>query len=359
MTLEQCWHDVPGGTATSALSTVDALARAGRVAPVGVSARHPRPPDDPFRPSIPVRALPLPRSLLYESWHRLRRPSLRRAVPAAEVAYVTGVAMPPADIPLVVTVHDLAFEHYPEHHTVQGRRFFRRAMQLTRDEAAIVVCPSEATRRDCVRYGMDSRRLRVVPWGVDTVPVEASDIERVRRTQGLPGPFVLWVGTIEPRKNLRTLIEAMDRIGRDDVTLALVGPAGWNEDLAALLADRRTPVRALGFVPTADLHALYAAATVFCYPSLLEGFGLPVLEAQAQGTPVVTSAGTATEDVLGPGGTAVDPLDADAIAGAVAAYLDDEALAVATGTAGRAHAAGFTWSATAEAVADALVEAAA
>jgi glycosyltransferase involved in cell wall biosynthesis len=311
-----------------------------------------------FAPSIPVRALPLARPLLYESWHRFRRPSLRRVVPEAHVAYVTGVAMPPADIPLVVTVHDLAFEHYPAHHTRQGRRFFRRAMQLTRDEATVVLCPSEATRRDCERYGMDAERLRVVPWGVDAVPVTESDMSRVRDGYDIPGSFVLWVGTVEPRKNLAGLIDAMERLGRDDVTLALVGPAGWHEDLVALLADRHLPVRALGFVPAADLHPLYAAASVFCYPSLLEGFGLPVLESMAQGTPVVTSAGTATEDVLGPGGTAVDPGDADAIAGAIATYLDDEGLAAATGSAGRAHAAGFTWEATGAAVADALIGAA-
>ncbi|MEL7210359.1 MAG: glycosyltransferase family 1 protein, partial [Actinomycetota bacterium] len=109
VTLEQCWHDVPGGTATSALHTVAALGAAGRFEPIGVSARHTSPPAEAFRPSVPVRPLPLPRPALYESWHRLRRPSLRRAVPDAAVAYVTGVAVPPSDVPLVVTVHDLAF----------------------------------------------------------------------------------------------------------------------------------------------------------------------------------------------------------------------------------------------------------
>jgi glycosyltransferase involved in cell wall biosynthesis len=359
VTLEQCWHDVPGGTATSALRTVDALARGGRVDPVGVSARHRGPPAEAFRPSVPVRSLALPRLLLYESWHRLRRPSLRRVVPEAAVGYVTGVAMPPADLPLVVTVHDLAVEHHPQHHTRQGRRFLRRALELTRDDATLVLCPSEATRADCERYGIDGGRLRVVPWGVDAVPVVPAQIERVRRRHDLDGPFVLWVGTIEPRKNLGALVDAVERMGRADLTLVVVGPEGWNEDLGALLADRPLNVRALGFVPESELHALYAAAAVFCYPSLLEGFGLPVLEAAAQGTPVVTSAGTATEEALGPGGTAVDPSDVDAIAEAIAVYLDDEDLAAAVGAAGREHAAAFTWEATADAVADALLEAAA
>jgi glycosyltransferase involved in cell wall biosynthesis len=229
-------------------------------------------------------------------------------------------------------------------------------MQITRDEAAVVLCPSEATRRDCERYGIEAGRLRVVPWGVEAEPVGAEDIERVRSHYDLPGPFVLWVGTIEPRKNLGRLIDAMEQVGRADAALVLAGPSGWNEDLAALCADRDQLVRPLGFVPAADLQPLYAAARVFCYPSLLEGFGLPVLEAMAQGTPVVTSAGTATEEVLGPGGRAVDPRDVDAIAGALAAYLADDGLAEATGAAGRAHAAGFTWASTAAAVADTLVE---
>jgi glycosyltransferase involved in cell wall biosynthesis len=357
--LEQCWHTVPGGTATAALGAVAALDRLGRVLVTGVSARHAHPPASGFVPSVETRALPLPRALLYESWHRLRRPSLRRVVPDADVAYVTGVAMPPADLPIVTTVHDLAFEHYPEHHTRHGRQFFRRAMALTRDEAATVICPSEATRRDCETFGIEPGRLHVVPWGVDVAAASEIDVDRVRATYALDGPFVLWVGTIEPRKNLPALVAAMAALGREDVTLVLVGPDGWNEDLEALLAGHPSPVRTLGFVPGADLAPLYAAASVFCYPSLLEGFGLPVLEAMAQATPVVTSSGTATEEVLGPGGRAVDPLDADAIAGAIAGYLDDEPAAAAAGVAGRARSRAYSWDRTASQIGDLLAEAAA
>lgn len=349
-TLEQCWHRVPGGTATSALGAARAIAARGDVELVGVAARHDAPPPPAFVPPVVVRHLPLPRPVLYETWHALRRPKVERATGPVDVVHATGMAVPGTDAPLVVTVHDLAFVTYPGHATRHGLRFFRRAIELTRRHAALVLCPSEATRRDCLRHGFDEARLRVVPWGVERpAPDETGEaaVAAARARFALAGRYALWVGTVEPRKNLAALLDAWARLDRRDVQLVLAGPDGWNEDLSGRLARLDGRVRTLGFVPHDQLAPLYAGADVFCYPSLLEGFGMPVLEAMAAGAPVITSAGTATEEAAGGAARTVDPHDVAALADALAEVLDDATHREAMRSAGLAHAATCTWQRTA------------
>jgi glycosyltransferase involved in cell wall biosynthesis len=354
VTLEQCWHDVPGGTARAALDSVEALDRRDDVTVVGVAARHRDQPAPEWRPSVAVEMLPLPRLALYEAWHLLRRPRVERATGPVDVIHATGMAVPPRSAPMVVTVHDLAFLDQPTHVTRHGLRFFRRAIDLARRDADIVIAPSQATIDACVRHGFDADRLALVPWGVHQVVASDADVERVRARYDLGSPYILWAGTVEPRKNLPGVVRAFGLLGRDDVVLALAGPDGWNEDLDALLApDIRPRVRRIGFVPPDELRALYAGASVFCLPSLAEGFGLPVLEAMAQGTPVVTSIGTATAEVAADAGLLVEPTDATAIAKALARVLDDADLAATMAAGGRRRAATYTWARTAELLVDA------
>ncbi len=357
MTLEQCWHAVPGGTATSALATTAALDRRDDLELVGVSARHGGPPPAPFVPPIDTRALGLPRLALYESWHVLRRPAVQAATGPVDAIWVTGGAVPPRSAPMVVTIHDLAFLHRPEHFTAKGRRFFRQATACARRDADLVLCPSQVTADDCAARGFASDRLRVVPWGVDQRRCGAEEVADVARRHGLDRPYVLSVGTAEPRKNLAAVFGAFARLAREDIELVVVGPDGWGEDVAALAgAAPRERVRLLGFVPAGDLPGLYAGAAAFCYPSLFEGFGLPVLEAMAQGAAVVTSAGTSMVEVGGDAVVLVDPTDHDAVAGALDALLDDPAEAARLGAAARVRAETFTWERTAEQVATALHE---
>jgi glycosyltransferase involved in cell wall biosynthesis len=346
--LEQCWHRVPGGTALAALAQVEAVTAVGGVSQVGVAARHADPPRPAYRPSIEVRHLPVPRRVLYETWHRMHWPKVQRATGPVDVIHATGYAVPPRSAPLVATMHDLAWRHDPGNFTRNGVLFFEAGLKRVIDDADLVLCPSRATLDDCAGAGVDPGRLRHVPWGMTTTVVDPDDIARVRRTYGLTGRYVLFVGTVEPRKNLPRLLEAVARLPQDDVTLAVVGPPGWGDalgDKAERLGDR---VKLVGFVPGGDLPPLYAGAAVMCYPSLVEGYGLPVAEALGHGTPVVTSKGTATEELVSGGaGLAVDPTDIDAIAGALAEVLDDDDLADRLRAAGRARAADTTWESTA------------
>lgn len=354
VTLEQCWHRVPGGTARAALDQVAALDATGEVELIGVAARHKAPPPEPWVPSIPVDHLPIPRLMMYEGWHHLGWPHVEDATGQVDLIHATGVAVPPRTVPLVVTVHDLAVLHDPSTFTRRGVSFMRRAIDLTRQRADLVLCSSQATFDDCLAHDFDPERLRLVPLGVDGSPAAPSEVERVRATYSLPERFVLFVGTREPRKNLDGLLAAHAQLIADaagaesDLDLVLVGPEGWgeNSDAGARVAHGR--VRALGFVPQRDLAPLYAAAEVFCYPSLLEGFGLPVLEAMAQGTPVVTSKGTATEElVAGGGGVAVDPRDSAAIADGLTTVLTKVDRAELAQQA-RTTSAEYTWGRTAE-----------
>ena len=343
VTVEQCWHRVPGGTATSVVGLVTAVAAGTDVDVVGVAARHDAVPvDRSLHVPVPVRHLPLPRPLLYEAWHlpeRLRWPPVERATGAVDVVHATTSATPPTPGgPLVVTIHDLAFLASPGGFTRHGLRFFRRGTELARRHARVVVVPSEATAAECRAAGFDAERVRVVPWGHDAVPATAHDIARVRAAHGLPERYVLFVGTVEPRKNLARLARAWRRSVGPEVPLVLVGPAGWGEGAPA-----GDGIRPVGVVSVADRDALYAGATVVAYPSLREGFGLPVLEAMAQGAPVLTSSGTATAEVAGDAAVLVDPLDEHAIASALVDLVSDPTGGRALGEAGKVRAAEFTW----------------
>jgi len=355
MTLEQSWHRVPGGTAVAALRLAEALAARPELAVTGVAAAHRGPAPDPWSPPIPMRHVPLPRLALYEAWHRLRWPPVERWTGPIDVLHATTLAVPPRRAPLVVTIHDLAWLEYPELFTRRGVAFFDRGLALARSDADLVMCSSGTTRGACEEAGFEGSRLRLVPLGARTVHATPEETTNVRARYGLDRPYILWTGTIEPRKNLAGLLGAHARLGRD-LDLVLVGPKGWNEDLDALMSKSAGRVKVLGFVPASDLAPLYAGAEVFCFPSLLEGFGLPVLEAMAQGTPVVTSRGTSTEELAEGAGVLVDPRDADSIAGGIASVLDDRELAARLAAAGRVRAAEYTWEKSAGLVASVYAE---
>jgi glycosyltransferase involved in cell wall biosynthesis len=283
----------------------------------------------------------------------MRRPTVERAVGPVDAIHATGMAVPPRTAPLVVTVNDLAFLRHPDHFTPRGLRFFVRSLELTRIDADLVVCPSQHTADDCARAGIDADRVRMVPYWAEECLVPLEEVHEVRRRYGLDDRFVLWVGTAEPRKNLVRLLEAWQMLGRTAEELVLVGPEGWKSNLGGAMASSGQSIRRLGFVAEADKRALMRAAAVVCYPSLTEGFGLPVLEAMLQEAPVVTSATGATAEVAGSTGVLVDPTQSHEIADALAGLLDAPDDAARLGKQGRQRAlAEFTWQRTANGLFD-------
>ncbi len=340
--LEQCWHEVPGGTALTSIDLARALDARPDIEVVGVAARHRTSPESPFVPTVPVRHLPFPRLLLYEAWHGIRYPHVESATGPVDVLHVLGGAIAASDAPMVVTIHDLAFRHHPSMFTRHGLRFFNRALDLTRRYARRVLVPSQATLEDCVRAGIPSDRLRLVPWGCTVSTVTDADIAAARSRFGLERDYVVVVGTLEPRKNLTGLLAAWRLLDRDDLDLVVVGPSGWGDvtDSSGVPPN----VTMTGFVDVLVRDALYAGAVASAYPSLFEGFGLPVLESMALGCPVVTSVGTSTEElVAGGAGVAVDPTDPAAIAAGIASLVDDAPFRESTARAGQDRAAGYTW----------------
>lgn len=358
LTLEALWHRVPGGTARAAVELAGALEARDDVTVDGVAAWHFAKPTEPPPATVRIYQHRLARPLLYESWSRWTHPRVRRRR-CVDVVHSTTIVPPPTGgVPLVVSVHDLAFRRFPDRFEGRVVRLLERSWRRVLTRADAVLSPSVATSADLRAAGLDADRLFLVPLGHTPRPVSAETRSAVRQRHRLDGPFVLSVGTVEPRKNLPALLAAFAALAPDrrDLSLVMAGPAGWGPNVTQLRQSLSPEVRerviTTGFVDDDELAALYCEAAAFCYPSLLEGFGLPVLEAMSYGAPVVTSSGTATEEVAGDAAVMVDPNEPTDIAAGLARVLDDDGLAEALSAAGRARAATFTWEKTAAATVD-------
>jgi glycosyltransferase involved in cell wall biosynthesis len=269
-----------------------------------------------------------------------------------------------AGLPQVVTVHDLTLLTHPEWHEAAKVRWFGWAMRRAVAAATRVLCVSATTAADLAgRLQVPADQIDVTPLGTDLRPAPAERVAELRRRLGLDGPYLLGLGTVEPRKDLPTLVRAFAALAADlPHRLVLAGLAGWGAgELAAAVAASGVADRILvaGYVPEADKAALLTGADVFAYPSLYEGFGLPVLEAMACGTPVVTTTGGSLPEVAGDAATLIEPGDPHALAAAVAKLATDPAARRDAAARGRTRAAGFTWARCAELTAAAYRRAAA
>ena len=343
-TLEQCWHRVPGGTAVSALEVARAMTHVRRdIELVGVSGKHLEDPELNFDLSIDVVGLRVSGALLYEMSLRLNQPKVERSMADIDLVHSTTIIPFATSKKMVATVHDLAFLHHPEFFTRRGNDVFRRSLKILKKRADVLLCSSQATVDDCLSEGFAADRVRHVALGVRSVQASQNDIDHVRKKYSLPSQYLLFVGTLEPRKNLARLVGALR--GRSDLPpLVIAGANGWGD----IEIPHSANVQFIGYVEDQYLGALYAGASVMCYPSLWEGFGLPILEAMAQGTPVVTSIGTSTQEVASGAAVLVDPLSEESIGNGI-----DEALRDADmlGQRGRERAAQATWDKTAMATA--------
>jgi glycosyltransferase involved in cell wall biosynthesis len=254
----------------------------------------------------------------------------------------------------VVSIHDLTLLTSPQWHPAERLREMSAGLRASAQAADRIIAISRTTRDDVIEHlGVDPERVTVVPLGVAPSfrPRPAQEVAAELAPLGLaPGSYLLFLGTIEPRKNLGRLLDAVVRLGSDVGPLVVAGADGWgNDELSPRLAElgRRGRVRGLGYISGSLRVSLLAGARAFVFPSLYEGFGLPALEAMACGTPVVTSNVSALPEVVGDAGLLIDPLDVDALADAIRRLWTDEALRGDLSARGLARARRFTWDQTA------------
>jgi glycosyltransferase involved in cell wall biosynthesis len=298
-------------------------------------------------PGVDVRSRPVPARLLRASWLRAEVPPVSWLAGRVDVFHATNFVLPPVGRAAgVVTVHDLSFLR-TRGSVGAASRAYRELVPRSIRRAEVVLTPSQAVADEVLaEYGLDPGRVTATALGVSSAWTEAGDPEPASPSRdGLPDDYIVAVGTLEPRKNLQTLVDAFDRLLRSDPDapdLVLVGPPGWGSalDLARLPTGR---VHLTGFLQDDDLRRTVAGSRGLAFPSLYEGFGLPPLEALACGRPVVVSDLPVMREVLGEQATYVPVGDVDALAGALQrlpARADDAPGAVA---ARRQHAAAFTW----------------
>ncbi len=280
-----------------------------------------------------------------------------RFFPDARLFHATEHLLPPfRHLPTVLTVHDLIFRHLPQHHKRLNRWYLNLAMPLYVRRATHLIAVSEATRRDLMAaYGVPAEKITVIYEAADPRfgPRDALEQQTIRANYGLPPAYFLYLGTIEPRKNLLRLLRAWEPLylAGEAPPLVIVGKRGWLSE-PFFEAVERSPAREglilTGYVLDDDLPALIAAATAFVFPSLYEGFGLPPLEAMACGTPVLCSNRSSLPEVVGDAALLFDPTDEEAIRAAMRRIWADEALREALRRRGMARAKRFSWRRTAE-----------
>lgn len=326
---------------------------------------------------LAIRSVPVSDEWLARLWHRLRLPiPVELIAGRLDVFYSPDFTLPPTrpDAHTLLTVHDLSFMHHPDAFVPPLRRYLERVVPRSIGRADIVLADSSHTRSDLMElFDVPPGKIRVITPGVDSrfrpdSPADSrnpdSELQGLRERYGVGDePYILSVGTLQPRKNYVRLIEAFSRMkatGESNdgtpspMQLLIAGGRGWLYEEILDAADKHDGVRVLGFVDDEDLPALYREAELFAFPSLYEGFGLPVLEAMACGVPVICSNTSSLPEVAGNAALLFDPLDVEELSAAMAHGLEDEALRQRMTERGLAQAARFTWQRSAQQLLDAI-----
>jgi glycosyltransferase involved in cell wall biosynthesis len=276
-----------------------------------------------------------------------------------DVLHVQFTAPPFCPCPVVVSIHDLSFEHLPQTFNRRSRTQLKLTVRHSARRAARILSLSEHTRRDIIEtYNIAPQRVTAIPLAAPDHfgPImDNRELQRVRHNYGIDGDYILSVGSIQPRKNLTRLVRAYASLRESGSAaklpkLVLVGKCAWlyDETLRALdETNIKDAVVLTGYVPETDLPALYSGALCFVYPSYFEGFGLPPLEAMKCGAAVIVGNRTSLPEVVGDAALAVDPFDVDAIAGAIKKVVNDSALRKDLSVKGQERAREFNWRETA------------
>lgn len=252
----------------------------------------------------------------------------------------------------VLVIHDISFEYFPQYFKTLERWRLKLLTPFSARIASHILACSESTKRDLVKfYGIPPDKISVVYYGKSPIFREhrnPEDLDRIRKKYGIEGPYLLYVGNLQPRKNLKRLIAAFGRLKKDRSIrerLVIVGKRTWlqSEAFGAIDESLKNDILITGYVPEEDLPLLYSAAEVAVYPSIFEGFGFPVLEAMACGTPVITSNTSSLPEVAGDAAILVDPYSEDAIAAAIQRVLSEPGLRAELKRKGLEQAARFSW----------------
>jgi len=312
--------------------------------------------------NLEIHTVPLTDDWLARVWHRLRIPIPIELVSGPlDVFYSPDFTLPPTrkGTRTLLTIHDLSFIHHPDAFVPSLRRYLERVVPRSVERADVVLADSAHTSADLTAYfGISPERVRVITPGVDPRFRPArSATEGMRRASGLSKDlrsrysigeqaYILTVGTLQPRKNYIKLIQAFcltRQAMNEDLQLLIAGGPGWLFEKIIAEAGKHESVHILGFVDDEDLPTLYRGASLFAFPSLYEGFGLPVLEAMACGVPVVCSNTSSLPEVAGDAALLVDPLDVEGLGAAMVRALDDEDLRQRMVERGLRQSARFTW----------------
>ena len=323
-------------------------------------------PVNPFRPPVRVSfeepnvEVPIP-GFPTRLRRRLREkfgvaPSLEALIGPVDLFHATNYLLthPVQRAKRVVSIHDLTLVRSPQWHPAKRLREMSTGLRASAEAVDRIIAISRATKDDIVKHlGIDAERVTVVPLGIDASfrPLPRAETEAALAPLGLTaGSYLLFLGTVEPRKNLGRLLDAIATLPPEVGPLVLAGANGWgNDELTPRLVElsQRGRVRRLGYVLASLRVPLLNGARAFVFPSLYEGFGLPPLEAMACGTPVVTSDVSALPEVVGDAALLIDPLDVDALTDAIRRLWADEALREDLRVRGLSRARRFTWDVTA------------
>ena len=320
------------------------------------SLRHPFPADATFLrgPHFKTRRTRIPGPWLVTAWRRLGAPSIEWFVGRCDVFHSPATYVPPQRAGArVTTVHDLYFMRRPEECHSLGGKYLAEYLPRAVPKLDRIIVASQSTASDVVELlDVEPERVRVVYHGVDERFRPVTDqglLANAKRRYGLDSEFILTVATLEPRKNVERLLRAyalLRESGVEPPPLVLAGGAGWQTDAIFRTVEElrlKDRVRFIGYVDGGDLPALYTLASVFVFISLYEGFGLPLLEAMACGTPSVASRASSLGEVAGDAALPVDPLDVETIAAAMKEALENEPTRERLRQRGLARAAQFSW----------------
>ncbi len=332
------------GTENYAIQLIRALIRLNTTHNITLYFRdQPRPDLFPTSTLVKQRVIPFQRA-----WTHLRfAAALWQDRP--DVTFVPAHTLP-ALFPgrAVVTVHDLGFKYFPQAHPTSQRVYLDWTTRYSSKRASTIVADSQATADDLHKfYGTSPDKVRILYPGVDAPRI--GDLEATRRKYNLPERYFLFIGTLQPRKNIARLVQAyaqwLVQNPTDHIDLVLAGGKGWLYDPIWTIGVEG--VHETGYIDDADKGALYAGAVALVFPSLYEGFGFPALEAMHSGTPVIASRTSSLPELVGSAGLLVDPLDVQSITDAMSKFSQDKSLRQSRTIKGYQQAKSFTWEAAA------------